>query len=77
MSQLKAKVVPLKFKEINEREEGEYYDQLAKLNEIYGDVAEFLDPAVKFTCFFSVCTFRHAVYTAIHKVCTKLEHAVH
>lgn len=46
MSQLKAKVVPLKFKEINERENGEYFDQLAKLNEIYGDVAEFLDPVI-------------------------------
>lgn len=43
MDALKARVVPLRFREINERELGEYFDQLGKLNEFYGDVAEFMD----------------------------------
>ncbi|MBQ6540586.1 MAG: hypothetical protein IJL71_06145, partial [Oscillospiraceae bacterium] len=43
MEALKAKVVPLRFKEANDREVGEYFDQLTKLNEIYGGVAEFKD----------------------------------
>ncbi|MBP3370980.1 MAG: hypothetical protein J6L88_00465 [Clostridia bacterium] len=43
---MKAKVVPLRFTEINERELGEYNVQLEKLNEIYGDVAEFLDTVI-------------------------------
>ena len=46
MADFKAKVVPLKFKEINAREEGEYLEQLGKLKEIYGDVAEFLETVV-------------------------------
>ncbi len=46
MANLKAKVVPLRFIEINERELGEYNVQLEKLNEIYGDVAEFLDTVI-------------------------------
>ena len=46
MSALKAKVVPLRFQEINAREMNEYEEQLAKLNEIYGDVADFLPTVV-------------------------------
>ena len=41
MNTLKARIVPLKFREANAREEGEYEEQLGRLNEIYGDVAEF------------------------------------
>lgn len=41
MNELKAKIVPLKFREANVREAGEYEEQLARLKEIYGDVAEF------------------------------------
>lgn len=44
MQSLKACVVPLWFKETNERERGEYKEQLAVLNELYGDTAEFLPP---------------------------------
>lgn len=43
MKGLKAKVVPLQFSEANDRERGEYEEQLAKLLEFYGEVAEFLD----------------------------------
>ena len=46
MEVLKAKVVPLKFKEINEREEKEYEEQVGKLKEIYGDVAEIMDTVI-------------------------------
>ena len=46
METLKAKVVPLRFKEANDREVGEYSEQLAKLKEIYGGVADFLDTAL-------------------------------
>ena len=42
MKALKARVVPLRFKEANAREVAEYSDQLGKLNEIYGGVAEFM-----------------------------------
>ena len=43
---LKASVVPLRFKEINERELGEYNEQLERLKELYGDVAEFLNTVI-------------------------------
>ena len=46
MSDIKAKVVPIRFKEINARELGEYKQQLEILNAIYGDVAEFMDTVV-------------------------------
>ena len=41
----KAKCVPLYFEAANERERGEFKEQLARLQDFYGDVAEFL-PAV-------------------------------
>lgn len=44
MSNIKAKVVPLRFKEINEREQNEYREQLDTLIGIYGDVSDFLPP---------------------------------
>lgn len=40
----KAKLVPLKFSEINEREEEEYRRQMERLQEIYQDTAEFSEP---------------------------------
>lgn len=43
MNTLKAKIVPLRFVEANEREVGEYREQLDRLNGLYGDVAEFMD----------------------------------
>ena len=43
---LKASVVPLRFKEANEREQGEYNEQMERLHELYGDVAEFLDTVI-------------------------------
>lgn len=46
MNTIRAKVVPIRFSEINERELGEYGQQLDKLHEIYGDVAVFLDTVV-------------------------------
>ena len=46
MSDIRAKVVPIRFKEINARELGEYKQQLEILNAIYGDVAEFMDTVV-------------------------------
>ena len=42
----KARLVPLYFEEVNEREVQETALQMEKLQELYGDVAEFL-PAVK------------------------------
>lgn len=45
-TEFKAKVVPLKFREINDREEGEFKDQLSKLEELYGDTAEFMDAVI-------------------------------
>lgn len=39
---MKAKLVPLYFEEMNEREYGEYQEQMNCLEETYGDVAEFL-----------------------------------
>ena len=46
MSDIRAKVVPIRFKEINARELGEYKQQLEILNAIYGDVAEFMNTVV-------------------------------
>ena len=43
---LKAAIVPLKFREINEREAGEYEEQMERLQELYGDVAEFAEPVL-------------------------------
>ncbi|MBQ8328141.1 MAG: hypothetical protein IJX83_00765 [Lachnospiraceae bacterium] len=43
---MRAKVVPIRFKEINARELGEYKQQLEILNAIYGDVAEFMNTVV-------------------------------
>lgn len=40
----KARCVPLWFEAANERERGEFREQLARLEEFYGDVAEFLEP---------------------------------
>lgn len=39
----KVKLAPLVFAEINEREKGEYAEQLSRLKEMYGDVADFLE----------------------------------
>lgn len=41
---MKAKLVPLWFPATNERERGEFREQLAILKETYGDVADFLEP---------------------------------
>lgn len=41
---MKAKLAPLFFAEWNEREQGEYREQLERLRDFYGDVAEFLPP---------------------------------
>lgn len=43
---MKVRLVPLYFAEANERERQEYADQMKRLQEYYGDVAEFL-PEVK------------------------------
>lgn len=40
----KAKLVPIYLMEMNEREQGEYFEQLKKLHEYYDDDAEFLEP---------------------------------
>lgn len=39
---MKAKLLPLYFEEANEREQQEYVEQMERLEEFYGDVAEFL-----------------------------------
>ena len=39
----KVKLAPLVFAEINEREKGEYAEQLCRVKEMYGDVADFLE----------------------------------
>ncbi|MBR3195076.1 MAG: hypothetical protein IKF50_00085 [Clostridia bacterium] len=44
MNTAKAKVQPLQFRETNERERGEYAQQMEQLRLLYGDVAEFLEP---------------------------------
>jgi hypothetical protein len=41
---MKVRLLPLFFTERNEREAGEYEEQMARLKEFYGDVAEFLPP---------------------------------
>ncbi|MEF9988438.1 MAG: hypothetical protein RR797_05130, partial [Christensenella sp.] len=41
---MKARLVPLYFDAANERERGEFSEQLGRLKEMYGDVAEFLEP---------------------------------
>ena len=43
-NEMKARIVPLKFAEMNEREEAEYAEQLAQLEEMYREEAEFLAP---------------------------------
>ena len=40
----KAKLLPLYFEEANERERNEYAEQMQRLQEFYGDVADFLEP---------------------------------
>ncbi len=44
MENLKACVVPVRFREANEREQKEFEQQLERLKEYYGDVAKFLHP---------------------------------
>lgn len=41
---MKVRLVPLFFEEANDRERGEFQEQLKRLNEFYGDVAELLPP---------------------------------
>ena len=41
---MKAKLVPLIFEEINEREQTELQLQLQRIRELYGDTAELLQP---------------------------------
>ncbi len=41
---MKTRLVPLYFAAANERERGEFGEQLGRLKEFYGDVAEFLEP---------------------------------
>lgn len=41
---MKARLAPLYFSAANERERGEFKEQLQRLNDFYDDVAEFLDP---------------------------------
>lgn len=41
---MKARLVPMRFCECNERERQEYEEQLARLGKLYGDVAELLPP---------------------------------
>lgn len=41
---MKTRLVPVVFDEMNEREEQECREQMEKLNQMYGDVAEFLEP---------------------------------
>jgi hypothetical protein len=43
---MKAKLVPLLFLEANDRERDEFKQQLSVLQEMYGDVAEFLEPVL-------------------------------
>lgn len=39
---MKVRLIPVVFTEANERERGEFNDQIARLRDFYGDVAEFL-----------------------------------
>jgi hypothetical protein len=41
---MKVRLVPLFFEEANDRERGEFQEQMKRLQEFYGDVAEFLTP---------------------------------
>lgn len=41
---MKAILAPIRFRAINERERGEFDEQLENLRNMYGDVAEFLEP---------------------------------
>ena len=41
---MRVRLAPLYFTEWNEREQREYEEQLARLRDFYGDVAEFLEP---------------------------------
>ena len=41
---MKAILAPIYFPATNERERGEFQDQMKVLKEMYGDVAEFLEP---------------------------------
>lgn len=41
-----AKVIPVYFKAANERERKEFAEQIARLKDLYSDVAEFLDPVM-------------------------------
>ena len=41
---MRVRLVPLFFEEANDRERGEFQEQMKRLNEFYGDVAEFLPP---------------------------------
>lgn len=43
---VKTRLVPLRFKEANEREQKEFAEQMERLQEFYGDVAEFLEPVM-------------------------------
>jgi hypothetical protein len=41
---MKARLLPLYFAAANDRERGEFKEQLKRLEEFYGDVADFLEP---------------------------------
>ena len=41
---MKARLVPLQFEEMNEREQDEFREQMKLLTEMYGDVAQFEEP---------------------------------
>ncbi|MDO4587356.1 MAG: hypothetical protein Q4C95_08670 [Planctomycetia bacterium] len=41
---MKTKLLPIYFQAANDRERGEFNEQLLRLKDMYGDVAEFLDP---------------------------------
>lgn len=44
LENLKARVVPVRFREANDREKREFEEQLERLEEYYGDVADFCEP---------------------------------
>ena len=41
---MKARLVPLQFEEMNEREQDEFREQMKLLTEMYADVAKFEEP---------------------------------
>lgn len=43
---MKARLIPWMFEEMNERERGEYEEQMKRLKELYGDVAQFEEPVM-------------------------------